>query len=587
MEREDSANYQLYRTASFRDAQFSDKGERNRHQSELVDRFIGARNELYDELKKVSQFREALTEELKRSPQRETKLNVESLVPKIMSARRGTPPFHDLMREHLPDPTKLTQTLFKERAAEFLEPIDRERNALLDTVHPLAISIAGKLVNKLGDIFRHVGMTIDDLIQDEMLAAHKALFKYKEDRGASFGTFAHQAMTWQTFVSLRDNGAVVKRPTSHPAAIKKIAKAQEELLKVLGRKPDIEELAAAVKMPSTRVEDVLTIERNSRPLSLQMELKGGKSEGDTLQSITIDAQAADPFEALEQSDDAAILRRAMNLVLNDEERSALLLEAHYSPEERKDKLRELPDSDRRRYYKARRVAIRKLQQYYYECSHSPLQERDLGINDSEMKQLLGAMSLANVKDTLRKVPKDQVEALVVISGTGGGTIEFTRKVKPEGGLTWACKREELRKLLFMDLVQSEEPAQPPQQSAAKPLARNAPRQPAQRKTQEQVVAEPSRDLSHLKRLDAIEIAFTPHSYMRFAKGGMDKFTNIQRVLERELQTTDQPEEVSIRIGKLDITFFKRRYKNEEIWAHHVRDFKYLAHLSEDDPSLTD
>ena len=134
------------------------------------------------------------------------------------------------------------------------------RQHLIQANFRLVISIAKRYVGR--------GVGFLDLIQEGNIGLIRAVEKFEYQRGFKFSTYATWWIRQAVTRAIADQGRTIRIPVHMYERINRVTRMNRDLLQELGREPSVEELAAALEMTPTRVEQLLKIAE--RPLSLEM-----------------------------------------------------------------------------------------------------------------------------------------------------------------------------------------------------------------------------------------------------------------------------------------------------------------------------
>jgi RNA polymerase primary sigma factor len=158
-------------------------------------------------------------------------------------------------RGYLPR-SRTDATVFLRRVAA---DMDRARGKLIEANLRLVVSIAKRHVGR--------GMLFLDLAQEGNLGLIRAVDKFDYTRGYKFSTYATWWIRQAVIRALADQSRTIRIPVHMTEYINKIARAQRELVQILGRDPDPEEIGRRVGLPAERVRQILELHRD--PISLE------------------------------------------------------------------------------------------------------------------------------------------------------------------------------------------------------------------------------------------------------------------------------------------------------------------------------
>jgi RNA polymerase primary sigma factor len=179
------------------------------------------------------------------------------------------------------------------------------RRRLVEKNLRLAVAVAKK--------FRGQGLPFEDLIQEGNIGLMKAVDKFDPDMGNRFSTYA----TWWIRQSIQraigDKGREIRLPAHMNEKLRKVRKAQGELIAELHREPTYEETAARLGWEDAKVRSVLQAVHDVSSLDQPL---GPESGAHKLGDFVEEKEPEDLGESLQ-------LREAMNQ-LPERERHVLV-----------------------------------------------------------------------------------------------------------------------------------------------------------------------------------------------------------------------------------------------------------------------
>ena len=162
--------------------------------------------------------------------------------------------------------------------------VDHARDALILANLRLVVHIAKKYLNH--------GISFMDLIQEGNIGLMKAVEKFEYERGNKFSTYAYWWIKQAIERAIADKARVIRIPVHVNEKIKKISRVTRELAETLGRKPTPPEIASKLRMPVTKVEEILGVVQDPQAL----EDISGDDDSPSLLRFVADPNAPCPLE---------------------------------------------------------------------------------------------------------------------------------------------------------------------------------------------------------------------------------------------------------------------------------------------------
>ena len=284
---------------------------------------------------------------------------------------------------------------FEGETAEFQRLVLEYRHAkdvMINSNMRLVISIARR--------YQHLGVSLQDLIQEGSLGLIRASEKFDPSRGFRFSTYASWWIQQAVFRSIAFHSRIIRLPMHVHNMLNRVRNTRKEIFMETGRVPSEEELAVRLDVPLDKLRLIMRSSRRiySSNAPVQAKKRRGSGAGELSREMELcyedqnEAEGKLPEEVVENRMFRTEMQDVLD-VLEDDERFVICLRYGLGTAKRMSvsQIADLAASSKPWVKRTEARALRKLRRPHYQFklqpyteAHSPLKLSRFSFNNPEV-----------------------------------------------------------------------------------------------------------------------------------------------------------------------------------------------------------
>jgi RNA polymerase primary sigma factor len=153
-----------------------------------------------------------------------------------------------------------------------------------------------RLVVSIAKKYRHLGLSLPDLIEEGNIGLMKAVEKYDVRRRCKLGTYASWWIRQSVTRALANQGKLIRIPVYLSGLLNKSRRTSRDLRQELKREPTVEEIAEKMSLPVEKVRFLLEISQVHNSLDMPL----GEDGSGQLMDVIHDMSESSPLKQVKR-----------------------------------------------------------------------------------------------------------------------------------------------------------------------------------------------------------------------------------------------------------------------------------------------
>jgi RNA polymerase primary sigma factor len=143
-----------------------------------------------------------------------------------------------------------------------------------------------RLVVSIAKKYRHLGLSLPDLIEEGNIGLMKAVEKYDVRRKCKLGTYASWWIRQSVTRALANQGKLIRIPVYLTGLLSKSRRTARDLRQKLGKEPTVDEIAEEMNLPAEKVRFLFEISQTHNSLDMPLGEDGSGQLMDVIHDMS-------------------------------------------------------------------------------------------------------------------------------------------------------------------------------------------------------------------------------------------------------------------------------------------------------------